>query len=82
MNKIKSEAGISPVLSTEGLEGAFIPVSERWPGYAVAVLFLRRDGTTAIGAAGDNGVYFDGWGMSCEPHSNIVGWMPTPSNAR
>ena len=43
MNEIKSEAGISPVLSTDGL-GAWIPIAERWPDEKVSVLVATPDG--------------------------------------
>lgn len=58
------------------LEAGFTPVSEKWPGYAKLVLFIRKNGTTGIGMLGDNGVYFGDWGGDYEDHINIFGWKP------
>lgn len=58
------------------LPDGFIPMSEKWPRYCQAVLFFRKDGTSAVGKSGDNGVYFGEWGGHAERHKNMLGWKP------
>ena len=54
----------------------FIPVSKKWPNYSQSVLFMRKDGTIAKGACGDNGVYFGEWGWHPERKKDMLAWKP------
>jgi len=58
------------------LPDGFILMSEKWPRYAQEVIFFRKDGTSAVGRSGDNGVYFGLWAGKTERHKDMLGWKP------